>query len=231
MNPLLGLSAARRPGLETKVQKHRAFTLLELLIAVSVAIVLAGLVLGSLSLVKRSQRRVTTTDTLQMVKCAIDMYMDSYGRLGDSNDSHDFLEDPLNFLVRRRSAAGLQTFLDLRDAQRLMASDITTLRWENISGASTAARIRDTFSGGIGTVSTATHLCDAWGNVIQITIVNALLDTQPYPCLIEFRSTCGTPDTADDIIMLWTNQSRVTLGRTYPDTSSNWKLIAENKLH
>jgi type II secretory pathway pseudopilin PulG len=204
---------------------------LQLLISVSVVVVLTGLVLGSLGLVKRSQKRVTTTDTLQMLKCAIDMYMDSYARLGDSNDSHDFLEDPLNFLVRRRVASGLQSFLDLRDAQRILATDTATLRWTSISGASTAAQIRGTFSGTAADVTTATHLCDAWGNVIQITIVNDLLNTQPYPCLIEFRSTCGTPSTADDIIMLWTNQSRVTLGRTYPDTSSNWKLIAENKLH
>jgi type II secretory pathway pseudopilin PulG len=200
-------------------------------VAVSIIVILSGLVLLSLRLVVRSQKRVTTTDTIQMVVRAIDMYMDSYSRLGDALDSHDFLEDPLEFLVRRRSAAGLQTFLDLRDAQRLMASDIPAARWENISGASTAARIKDTFVGGIGTVSTATHLSDAWGNVIQITIVNGLLGTQPYPCLIEFRSTCGTPDAADDIIMLWTNQSSTTLGRNYPDTRSNWELTKENTLH
>lgn len=215
----------------TTVSPKKGFTLVEVLVTVCIVIILVGLVLGTLGLVVRGQKKVTTTDTLQMLTNAINMYLDSYARLGDSNDSHDFLEDPLNFLVRRRVASGLQSFLELRDAQRILATDTATLRWTSISGASTAAQIRGTFSGTAADVTTATHLSDAWGNVIQITIVNGLLGTQPYPCLIEFRSTCGTPDTADDIIMLWTNQSRVTLGRTYPDTGSNWQLIKENKLH
>jgi prepilin-type N-terminal cleavage/methylation domain-containing protein len=67
----------------TRFSSRRAFTLVELLIVISIIAVLAGLGFPALTAAKNSARKTQTSSLLNTIKIGITAYMTEYGRLPD----------------------------------------------------------------------------------------------------------------------------------------------------
>lgn len=71
----------RKANMKTKIKPNRAFTLVEMLVVISIMGILAALLLPALSASKTTAKRTTCLNNLKQINYAVRMYYD------DSNDA------------------------------------------------------------------------------------------------------------------------------------------------
>lgn len=87
---------------------HRlaAFSLLELLVSISIIAVLGAMLLGGFTLIQGRQRAIQADRDLAELSAAVMLYLESHGVLGSDATGGDFSQRPLRFLVSQPIAAG-----------------------------------------------------------------------------------------------------------------------------
>ncbi|MFM2089760.1 MAG: hypothetical protein RLZZ127_249 [Planctomycetota bacterium] len=114
------------------MSRNQGFTLIEILVVVSVIAVLAALLFPALGLLRRSSHAVATQHVMDNLATAINSYLSEDALLGDTDAG--FAADPWAYLHRRWVAAGKPAPMEslalrhLGDAQGLPVSDISAGR-------------------------------------------------------------------------------------------------------
>ena len=166
----------RRPG----------FTLIEVLVAVTIIAILIGALLPALALLRRHQRSQETRALLNSLEYGLTQYLDSYGVLGDGGDAEQFEEKPWVYLGVRQLEAGRAPFVDPGP--------------KRLKGGTPEAM---TPAGALE----ATQICDAWGGVLVWEIENQSLAGKQFSNKIHVISTAGTPGKpSDDLHIRWNSE-------------------------
>ena len=170
------------------------FTLIELVVAVGLIFVLAGLLLSALNVVRERSRRTVTMRLMEQVGTAILLYLDRYPLLGDVADatSSDFANRPAMYLVSRRDAGGVP-YLEL-------------------GGKNLAKGATPPFAP--ASANDAEHILDAYranslSNRLVFVITNKAGGPSGYEATlsVEIRSTVGTTRTSDDLVYRYTREA------------------------
>ena len=179
--------------------RRRGFTLIELMIVIAVIVILASMILATLSILKRLSRIAQTKATMGDISVALSTYFDSWPVLGDAGDAtaSDFVKEPWTYLFRRGHAVNKQ-FIDLSVTRLVKMTGV---------GTCTAPDSQQT----------ATHMIDFFGNypvnVFEFKIANGPVGggaggAAKYTRDIMFRSSAGTPNQkSDDLILHWTSDT------------------------
>jgi type II secretory pathway pseudopilin PulG len=172
--------------------RRRAFTLLELLITITIIMVLVSMMFVVMRMLQRQKNKVMTRSMMNQISLALTDYLGTYPLLGIAADatSSDFVDSPWTFLGRNRIAAGKVPYLDL--LAKFLATGPAAGPW----GAATQAngdQLLDTYTA----ADRSNHF--VWAIINQQTGGNGPFT---YTDEIWIRSTAGTPnDVSDDLIM------------------------------
>lgn len=165
---------------------RRAFTLIEVLVAVTIIAILLGALLPGLAILRRHQRTQETRALLNGLEYALTQYLDAYGVIGDGGNEEDFINKPWVYLGVRPLEAGRAPFID-PGPKRLKGGTATAM----------------TPAGALA----ATQICDAWDGAFIWKIDNLSLSGRQYTNSIHVSSTAGTPGKAgDDLHIRWNSE-------------------------
>jgi prepilin-type N-terminal cleavage/methylation domain-containing protein len=183
-------ASGRHPG-------RRGFTLIELIVAISVIAILLSLLMPALAMLKRNANKAKTLDLMAHVTTALTHYLADYPVLGADDDpkSKDFADRPLQFLIRNQLAAKKEPYIELELRQTAKGSGPA---YEAVDNIRDAEHILDFFPNG------------GRSNRLQFEIVSSQLATSTrwYTSEVRLISTAGTPnDDKDDLIYEYTSQS------------------------
>lgn len=196
--------------------RHRAVTLVEMLVVILIISVLAGLLLTGLNALRRSQRRAATLDLFSHLTTAVGTYLTHWPSLGADADAADFVADPWRFLARD-PAATVGPLLELRGkhlARALVPDD------ERVVAIPGGCRTAPGIAYGPATPSTATHIRDpsaATTPVLEWLVINTpLAGTRRFATTrIELRSAGGRSGPSDDIVATYAIGAAGTRGGTW----------------
>ena len=169
-------------SLHPATQSQRGFTLVELLVVVTVIGILMGLLLPGLSLLKKRQKLATLDLRMREISQAVNDYLLDYPLLGDggSVDSADFAAAPLTYLVHRPRAAGRQPYLEIS---------------LSFVGRAENGRIIP-----VQSPAQATSFDDGFGGALQFEIRNAPAGgPYEYTDLVVLRAPIGNSRPEDDV--------------------------------
>ncbi len=179
------------PGHHGRNRSRRGFSILELLVVISVIAALAGLLLPALAMLREQQRKVATWDLMLHLGVAVSAYLGDYASLGDAADQTEFARDPWLHLYRIPVANGKPAYIEFSGRQLLRDS----------SGLGTGP-----FSPALPDV--ATHPMDAWHRPFLWQVRNLTVpgSTRSYTTTVRIRSDAGTPDPAyrNDLVFEYT---------------------------
>lgn len=96
--------------------RSRAFTLIELMVVVSIIMILMSALLVGVSMLRKSQKRTETTLLIDNLATGISLYLSRYGSLGSANDGSDFTGDPVAHLYNRPVANGHTPYAEFKTA-------------------------------------------------------------------------------------------------------------------
>lgn len=170
--------------------RRRGFTLIELLVAITVMMVLLGLLLAGLRMAKLSQQRTSTRKQMRDLSMAVSMYLDRSPLL-----AQDFADRPWFYLVTAQRTAGREPLFE-SPVERLAKK--VSGQWVAVSKESDAEAIGDNMLG----VPTG---------MLVWTVVNdnANYSAAKYTKSIRITSTNATPTKpADDFWIEWTIAER-----------------------
>ena len=167
------------------------FTLMELLIVITIILVLAGLLLPAISMLRSKQRVTTTTALMNQVVVALTSYLELHATLGDGADDQAFARDPLRYLCRDPAKSGRGAYLELRANQLL----------RDVSGSGAGPYVP-------ATPADATHLADAWRDPLEFQVRHAAVAgaaARFYVDRLLLRSRAGSSDPrlADDLALAY----------------------------
>lgn len=173
---------------------RRGFTMIELMVVVAIIVILAGMILGVLSILRRQQKIASTWDLMTHVTTAVDQYLREAPRLGDAT-STNFKNDPWEFFFKSQHRQKKQPLLEL---------PLTQVVKKTGSGSCVRAE----------SLQTATHIVDHFGttpaNVLSFTILNHNKGTGDkfiYANCILLRSSASSPsDPKDDLIFAFNSE-------------------------
>ena len=174
------------------MSSRRGFTIMELMIVITIIVILAAMALASLTVLRRSKNIAVTMDMMVHIHEAVSRYIVQVGKLGDPTPA--FVDDPWKYLYKNQSANRQTPFIELP----------------------TARLVRKTGAGSCVPADNpkeATHIVDHWGqtpnNVLSWTIIQASKTAGfDYVQAIVFRSSVGTPaKDEDDIVYYYTAES------------------------
>ena len=182
-----GLRPTPPGSLENPMRSRCGFTLLELIIVISIIVLLAGLLFPALNMLRNRQRTLETVNLMQSTAEAINFHLDKNACLGASSHD-DFADDPLKYLVRDELAADREPYLTLQQQHR-----------GDINGRPLPAK-------------EATHLLDSWHMPVRfnpaagdpandIPPAEMTLGTRRSTQYVSMYSEAGTPGKPDDDIV------------------------------
>ncbi len=192
------------------MNRQRGFTLVELLVTISIIVLLAALLLPVMSMLRKKQRTTTTAALMNQVVLALTSYLELHPTLGDGNDDTAFARDPLRYLVRDPARSGRGAYLELRINQMVRDS----------SGSGTGPFVT-------ATAADATHLADSWRDPIEFQVKHLAVAGSPrrYVGRLVLRSRAGSADPRrdDDLVLEYTSADKrfrkVRITGTDPDGS------------
>lgn len=169
------------------MSSRRGFTFIELFIVIAIIVVLAGMALGSLTVLRRSKNVAVTMDMMVHIHEATSRYLLRWPKLGDATPS--FQDDPWKYFYKNLSATREVPMIELPTARLVR---------KIAPGACVPAT----------SPKDGTHITDHWGiapnNVLSWTIVQASKTAGfEYIQAIVFRSSAGTPTKDDDDIVYY----------------------------
>lgn len=166
---------------------RRAFTMLELLVVITIIAVLAsGSMVAVGILKKRSNRFLTAKMIAEEVVVAMNTYLAQWPALGDTS-AKDFQAQPWQYLYTRpkRTAAGEMTELS---AKRLVKVAKGSDDCQTVARPEQATHILDYFGTGVD-------------NLLKFTVIEGGSSRSRFTKAVEIRSSAGTPSVGrDDII-------------------------------
>lgn len=203
------------------------FTLLEVLVVISIITFLVGTIFAAANIVQNIRRKGMTRNLMNQLTASVDMYLDRYAMLGWENDAHDFVAEPWAYLHRNRVEARLEPYLVLEPGQLVRRTDPVLERYTPITAPTPGAKTKDSPNMERANLKTATHIIDFFGSYIyQWRILNGRTGDRYYTYLVELRSQAGTPEDPEDDIVLYMNSldDPVTVdGLTYEPTGADWR--------
>jgi type II secretory pathway pseudopilin PulG len=182
-------------AMTTMDARRRAFTMLELLLTMTVIVILIGMTMSIASILQKQRKKVETVKLMRDIGTVLSDYITTYPLLGDVADatSSDFVDSPWTFLGRRRLDAEKMPYLDL--LPKYLATGPAGGPWGNAT-----QRDGDQILDAYRISDRSNHLVWAIVNR-QSGNAGAFRFTE----MIWMRSTVGTPDNPrDDIIMRFT---------------------------
>jgi prepilin-type N-terminal cleavage/methylation domain-containing protein len=165
---------------------RRGFTLLELMVVISIMAILAGMILAILSILRKAKTRALTLNEMQDITTVMNFYLDQWPRLGDDvglKNSDDFKANPWNYIYIRPLEAKKVPYLEGLSTGRLVKK----------TGSNTCAIV--------ARKTEATHIVDFYGstpiNVLMWDITNVAAKGgtgagYDYSDIIRLRSSVGT---------------------------------------
>ena len=155
--------------------KVKGFTLVELLVVITIILILAGLLVPVITLVKNRQRIAEARTEMQGLSLALSLYLRDYGILGEEaiENPADFKEKPALFLIQRPFLAGRDPYIEPKPS-----------RMVNEAGSVVA-------------MGEVTQVLNVWGVPIEVIVTNGKSSpSQPYDYTrqIEIRSGDGSAD-------------------------------------
>jgi prepilin-type N-terminal cleavage/methylation domain-containing protein len=167
----------------------RGFTLVELLVAIAILAVLAGLAMVAVSMIKKRQDEVRAVHELEQVASAVSAYLGDYPMLGDpalsGSDVPDFARRPLVYLVDRPVAAGKPAYLE---PARSRQGDVNGQPLNDRAG-------------------TGVRLLDPFRAPFRWAVINEPVGKERFTRAVAVLCRCGTPGRqATDIIWVWRNE-------------------------
>lgn len=193
------------------MRPRRGFSIIELLVVVSVIAALAGLLLPALGMIREQQRKVATWDLMLHLGVAVSAYLGDYASVGDASDETAFAKDPWSCLYRIPVANGKPAYIEFSGKQLL----------------------RDTGGAGVGpfvpaTAGVATHPMDAWHRPFlwQVKNLSVAGSTRRYTTTVRIRSDAGTsdPHIRNDLVFEYTADGKEFTRRRLDsiDASGQW---------
>ncbi len=187
---------------------RRGFTMIELLVVISIIAILSGMLFGVLNMLKRQQKKVATTSLMSQLTVALNDYLGTYPIIGDlpGQYSQSFVDSPWTYLGRNPLLAGKVPYIDL--PEKSLARGVPPGPFDKGTQAD-SDQVLDTYT----IADRSNHL--VW-RIINKQSGGAGAYT--YTDQIWLRSAVGTPDQPrDDIIMRLTMANGQWLKMSYGD--------------
>jgi prepilin-type N-terminal cleavage/methylation domain-containing protein len=166
------------------IRSLRGFTLVELLMVITIICILAGLLIPGLGILKRKQREAETLRLMNEMQYTLSVYLSTYPLLGEP-PALTFEDQPWEFLGLR------QLRLDEKPMLNLPAKYLATSTGSSVVKAIDGILIRDAF-----------RMPFVWATI------NLPAGTPRYSNGIALVSQAGTKAfPKDDLIMIFTNNS------------------------
>lgn len=169
------------------MSNRRAFTMLELLVVVTIMAILAGGVMAMLGILKKQEKRFATKKMIsEEIVCALNTYLGRWPTLGDTS-AKDFRAAPWQYLYAR--------------ARRTAGGEMTELPVHRL----VKARAGGTTCEMAGNQAQGTHVVDYFGNgtdnILNFIVIEGGTGRTRYAKAIEIRSSAGTlTKDSDDIL-------------------------------
>lgn len=213
--------------------RHQALTLIELMMAVSIVLILMGMVFATLSVIRSNQRQAETQVTMNQLSMALATYLDVYGQFGESGDGTDFVANPVDFLVHRRAAVGLSPLFTLTPGTAGTTSVDEHQRYEMVNDPLPGVRGLP-IPGNPSPISQATHIMDSFGDPIAISILRRYAPgstTIQRPSVIILSSSMGIHDEDGNRLEYYYNDGDIVsfASRYYPHSDGTWDLFDNEK--
>jgi prepilin-type N-terminal cleavage/methylation domain-containing protein len=196
----------------------RGFTMIELLVVITIISILIGMTFGIMNMLIRQRKKVETKQLMQQISGALTDYLATYPILGITRDatSSDFVDSPWTFIGRNAMPGRGPSLGEMRT--KYLASGPAIGPWNGALNA-TADQILDGFT----TSDHSNHF--VWAIVNGHSVGGGSAFT--YTDQIWLRSTAGTPaDPRDDLIMRFTLDNGQWTSINYVEATTDPKVTA-----